>query len=49
MSGLFAASFRFRIRSTFGPDTVEQDAGGFVVRVLRHEFAPEGFGDKGGF
>ncbi|BCI65836.1 hypothetical protein AAJCM20276_04600 [Acetobacter aceti] len=49
MNGLSAPSFRFQNRSTFGPDAVEQNAGGFVIRVLRDEFAPEGFGQKGGF
>ncbi|GBR25921.1 hypothetical protein AA0488_0779 [Kozakia baliensis NRIC 0488] len=50
MSGLSAApSFRFRSRSTFGLDAVEQYTGWFIVWVLRDEFAPEGFGEKGGF
>ncbi|MBS0961216.1 hypothetical protein [Acetobacter thailandicus] len=49
MSGLFAPSFRFRIRSTFGLDAVEQHAGRFVSRILRDEFAAEGFCEKGGF
>jgi hypothetical protein len=29
-------------------DPVEEGLGGFVVRVLRDQFAPEGFGEDGG-
>ena len=30
-----------------GADAFEQDAGGFVVGVLRHQFAAEGLGEQG--
>jgi hypothetical protein len=34
---------------TLGADAVEQEAGRFVIRVLRDQFAAERFGEDGGF
>jgi hypothetical protein len=38
-----AARCRLPLRS----DALQEDAGGFIVRVLRHEFTPERLGEHG--
>ncbi|KRG78190.1 hypothetical protein ABB30_05655 [Stenotrophomonas ginsengisoli] len=41
---LFTAAFRFGRGSALGLDALEQDAGGFVGRVLGYELATERLG-----
>jgi len=46
----FLAPRTFDIRrriSTLGTDALQNEAGRLVVRVLRHEFAPERVGEDG--
>jgi hypothetical protein len=43
-----AATFGLRRRRALRADALEQHAGRLVIRVLRHEFAPEGLGQEGG-
>ena len=47
MRPLWLVSLHLRSRATFGPDPLQQHAGGFVGGVLRHQFATEGFGEHG--
>src|SRR5207245_2108935 len=42
-----ACTLGCRLCRSLGPDPFEQHAGGLVVRVLRHKFAPECFGEDG--
>ena len=39
-----SATFGFGCGGALGLDAAEQHAGGFVARVLRHQFASKGFG-----
>ena len=41
------ATFGLRGRGAGGGQAIEEFAGGLVVGVLRHQFAPEGLGEEG--